>query len=109
MDSTDDSLERSYSDATDEKVYKYSIYFSLLEVLKERFGLTKRHGLDLYRGLRSTLGAQNSKTWKARDMLNLLEKRANQKEYMQQVSLCEGEGGGVASYISYVFINHYLK
>ena len=61
------------------------------EVMKEKVGLSQKQGLELYRGLRTSLGAQGSKVWKARDVLNMLEKRASQKEYMQQV--WSGEGG----------------
>ena len=59
------------------------------DALKEKLGL-KSEGLELYQQLKVTLGAQNSKAWKARDVLNQLEKRANQKEYMHQVgwSVC---------------------
>ena len=54
------------------------------QVLKSRLSLNNLHGLDLYRALKEKLGTQ--KTWKARDVFQLLEKRANQKEYMQQTA-----------------------
>lgn len=57
------------------------------DVMKEKLGLTRKQGLDVYRGLRMTLGAQGTKVWKARDVLNMIEKRANQKDYMQQVRM----------------------
>ena len=57
------------------------------EVLKRKLGIEKLHGLELYRELKAKLGARNSKTWKAREVLNMIEKRANQKEYMEQVRL----------------------
>lgn len=53
--------------------------------LKKKLGIEKLCGLELYRELKAKLGARNSKTWKAREVLNMLEKRANQKEYMSQV------------------------
>ena len=58
------------------------------EVMKEKLGLARKTGLEVYRGLRMSLGAQNTKAWKAREVLNMLDKRANQKEYMQQVGGC---------------------
>lgn len=54
------------------------------DVLKAKLGLSKRHSLELFQGLKLKLGTQ--KTWKARDVLQLLEKRANQKEYMHQTA-----------------------
>ena len=54
------------------------------QVLKSRLNLNSLHGLDLYRALKDKLGTQ--KTWKARDVFQLLEKRANQKEYLQQTA-----------------------
>ena len=108
MDSTDSSerssstiiaenavnLKEQLSDLPEEKIYEYFAQTAWnlqetvesFEVLKEKLGLAKKVGLDLYKGLKMTLGSQNTKVWKARDMMNLLEKRANQKEYMQQVS-----------------------
>ena len=53
------------------------------EVLKHRLGVSKLYGLKLFQALKLKLGTQ--KTWKARDVLNLLDKRANQREFMQQV------------------------
>ena len=52
--------------------------------LKSRLKLNSLHGLDLYKALKEKLGTQ--KTWKAREVFQLLEKRANQKEYMQQTA-----------------------
>ena len=57
------------------------------QALKAKLGVEKLYGLELYRELKAKLGARNSKTWKAREVLNMLEKRANQKEYMEQVSV----------------------
>ena len=54
------------------------------QVLKSRLNLNSLHGLDLYKALKDKLGTQ--KTWKARDVFQLLEKRANQKEYLQQTA-----------------------
>ena len=50
--------------------------------LKNKLKLEKLHGLELYKELKSVL----STVWKAKDVLSLLDKRANQKEYMGQVS-----------------------
>ena len=86
-------VKESLADMTVEAVYDF---FSLkassvpdivesFEVLKEKLGLARKQGLEVYRGLKMTLGAQGTKAWKARDVLNMLDKRANQKEYMQQV------------------------
>ena len=57
------------------------------QALKTKLGVEKVYGLELYQELKAKLGARNSKTWKAREVLNMLEKRANQKEYMEQVSV----------------------
>ena len=67
------------------------------DVMKAKLGFSQKRGLDLYRGLKMTLGAQGTKVWKARDVLNMLEKRANQKEYMQQVRGGR-EGGRVGTW-----------
>ena len=58
------------------------------QALKRKLDVEKLYGLELYRELKTKLGARNSKTWKAREVLNMLDKRANQKEYMEQVGLC---------------------
>ena len=60
------------------------------QVLKRKLDVEKLYGLELYHELKTKLGARNSKTWKAREVLNMLDKRANQKEYMEQVgcALC---------------------
>ena len=50
--------------------------------LKNKLNVEKLHGLELYKELKSLL----SKVWKAKDVLCLLDKKANQKEYMGQVS-----------------------
>ncbi len=98
------NLKEQLADLSEDKLYEYfsqtawnmQEIVETFEVLKEKLGLSKKVGLDLYRGLKMTLGSSNSKVWKARDMMNLLEKRANQKEYMQQVGVAvwlEGVGG----------------
>ena len=51
-------------------------------MLKRKLKVEKLHGLDLYKELKAGLG----KVWKAKDLLSLLDKRANQKEYLGQVS-----------------------
>lgn len=60
------------------------------DALKRKLDIEKLYGLELYRELKAKLGARNSKTWKAREVLNMLEKRANQKEYMEQVRCVNG-------------------
>lgn len=109
MDSTDSSRKtENFADvkdrlagASEEKIYEY---FSLqawdlkevvdsFECLKEKFGLSKKSGLEVYRGFRSTLGSSGSKVWKAKNVLDMLEKRAAQKEYMQQVGVVKCGGG----------------
>lgn len=55
------------------------------QALKTKLDVENMYGLELYRELKAKLGARNSKTWKAREVLNMLEKRANQKEYLDQV------------------------
>ena len=68
------NVKELLADASEEKIYEY---FSLtawdakeilesFEVLKDKLGLAKKSGLDLYRGLKITLGSQNGKAWKAR-------------------------------------------
>ena len=57
----------------------------VFEVLKQRLGVSKLYGLKLFQALKLKLGTQ--KTWKARDVLNLLDKRASQREFMQQVGI----------------------
>ncbi len=57
----------------------------VFEGLKERLDLSTLTGLPLFEALKLKLGTQ--KTWKARDVLDLLDKRAKQKEFMGQVSL----------------------
>ncbi len=56
----------------------------VFEGLKERLDLSALTGLPLFEALKLKLGTQ--KTWKARDVLDLLDKRAKQKEFMGQVS-----------------------
>ena len=72
-----------------EKLYEYYSCASDLaeilrsfEALKRNLGLTTLHGLDLFRGLKLRLSTQ--RTWKARDVLAMLDKRADQKEFMGQ-------------------------
>ena len=76
------SVEKLY------EIFSQANYMSTImdafEALKSKLGLQKLEGLDLYRGLKLKLGTQ--KTWKARDVFQLLEKRANQKEYMQHTA-----------------------
>ena len=57
----------------------------VFDMLKRKLDVENLYGLELYRQLKAKLGARNSKTWKAREVLNMLEKRANQKEYLEQV------------------------
>ena len=51
-------------------------------MLKRKLKAEKLYGLELYKQLKVGL----SKVWKAKDLLSLLDKRANQKEYVGQVS-----------------------
>ena len=51
-------------------------------MLKRKLKVEKLHGLELYKQLKAGL----AKVWKAKDLLSLLDKRANQKEYVGQVS-----------------------
>lgn len=50
--------------------------------LKQKLKVEKLYGLELYKELKVGL----AKVWKAKELLSLLDKRANQKEYMGQVS-----------------------
>ena len=72
-----------------EKIYEYFAHATHLvgivrafEALKTKLGLDGVHGLRLFRSLKEKLSSQ--KTWKARDVLQMLDKRANQQEYMRQ-------------------------
>ena len=73
-----------------EKVYDYFAHATSLagvlrafEELKTKLEVGDQlSGLDLYRELKGKLSTQ--KTWKARDVFQMLEKRANQEEYMGQ-------------------------
>ena len=51
--------------------------------LKQKLKVEKLYGLKLYKELKVGL----AKVWKAKELLGLLDKRANQKEYMGQVSI----------------------
>ena len=51
-------------------------------MLKRKLKVEKLYGLELYKELKAGL----AKVWKAKELLSLLDKRANQKEYMGQVS-----------------------
>ena len=86
-----------------ERVYEYFAQATSLgsiarafEELKTKLGVKDDLiGLELYRALREKLSTQ--KTWKARDVFQMLEKRANQQEYMGQkaaegVRVLIGEG-----------------
>ena len=53
------------------------------EILKQRLELGTLCGLTLFEALKLKLGTQ--KTWKAKEVLDLLDKRAKQKEFMSQV------------------------
>lgn len=74
-----------------EKLYEYFAQASSLlgvvrtfEALKEKLGLAGLQGIRLFRALKEKLSSQ--KTWKAKEVLKMLEKRANQKEFMQQTA-----------------------
>jgi len=107
MDSTDSSernssgnnsgnliqVKETLADMTVESVYEYFSHkagnvweiMESFEVMREKLGLSRKNGLEVYRGFKMTLGAQGTKAWKAREVLNMLDKRANLKEYMHQV------------------------
>lgn len=74
-----------------EKLYEYFAQSSSLlgvvrtfEALKEKLGLAGLQGIRLFRALKEKLSSQ--KTWKAKEVLKMLDKRANQKEFMQQTA-----------------------
>lgn len=74
-----------------EKIYEYFTQASDLPYVMNTFKALKRklelqglEGIALFRALQLKLGTQ--KTWKARDVLQMLDKRANQQEYMQQTA-----------------------
>ena len=54
------------------------------DALKTKLELNGLEGIALFRALQLKLGTQ--KMWKARDVLRMLDKRANQQEYMQQTA-----------------------
>ena len=79
----------AWSELPVERVYDYFAQATSLESvlrafgeLKAKLGVEELRGLELFGALREKLCTQ--KTWKARDALQLLEKRANQQEYMGQ-------------------------
>lgn len=74
-----------------EKLYEYFSQASTLlavvrtfAALKEKLGLTGVEGIPLFGALKEKLSSQ--KTWKAKEVLRMLDKRANQKEFMQQTA-----------------------
>jgi hypothetical protein len=76
----------AWDDLPVERIYEYFAHASSLagvvrafSELKARLGV---EGIALFRALKGKLSSQ--KTWKARDVLQLLEKRASQPEYMGQ-------------------------
>ena len=79
----------AWSELPVEKVYDYFAQATTLaaivrafEELKKKLEVLELRGLELFRALKTKLSSQ--KTWKARDLLQMLEKRANQQEYMGQ-------------------------
>ena len=76
----------AWEDLPLEKIYE--LFASLRGVqrafgaLKSRLGADGLEGMALFRYLKEKLSSQ--KTWKARDVVQLLEKRANQNVYLQQ-------------------------
>lgn len=78
----DQSLEELY-DTFSLKAWDLPQVTESFEMLKRKLKLEKLHGLELYKELKSALG----KVWKAKEVLSLLDRRANQKEYMGQVSI----------------------
>ena len=74
-----------------EKLYEYFAQAPNLlgvvrafDALKTKLGLDGVHGIELFRSLKEKLSSQ--KTWKARDVLQMLDKRANQQEYKNQTA-----------------------
>ena len=81
MEDVDDlPLEKLYENFSQSKSSENIV--RSFQALKSRLNLNSLHGLDLYRALREKLSTH----WKARDVFQLLEKRANQKEYLQQTA-----------------------
>ena len=75
------SVEELY-DTFSLQAYDLPQIMESFQMLKRKLKVEKLHGLELYKELKAVLGA----VWKAKDVLSLLDKRANQKEYMGQVS-----------------------
>ena len=78
------SLEELY-DVFSLKAWDLPQIMESFEMLKRKLKLEKLYGFELYKELKSIL----SKVWKAKDLFTLLDKRANQKEYMGQVRVLE--------------------
>ena len=79
----------AWDDVPMEKTYEYFAHATSLlgivrafDALKAKLGLAGVQGIALFRALKTKLSSQ--KTWKARDVLQMLDKRANQPEFMQQ-------------------------
>lgn len=51
-------------------------------MLKRKLKVEKLYGLDLYKQLKAGL----AKVWKAKELFSLLDRRANQNEYIGQVN-----------------------
>ena len=104
LESTSEDMENvAWEDLPLEKIYELFAHASSLRgvqrafgALKSRLGADWLEGMALFRFLKEKLSSQ--KTWKARDVVQLLEKRANQNVYLQQkaaegVRVMIGEGG----------------
>lgn len=87
MDTTDGSNANTPLDKVWECFVAAEDFLDILnqfDSLKHRLELTTLSGLALFEALKLKLGTQ--RTWKARDVLNLLDKRARQQEFIGQVS-----------------------
>ena len=90
LESTSSDMENvAWDDIPLEKLYELFAHATHLrgvmrafEALKSRLELNGLEGMALFRSLKEKMSSQ--KTWKARDLLQLLSKRANQSMYMQQ-------------------------
>ena len=87
-----DTTDTSNNNAPLDKVWECFAAAEDLPAVLEKFDNLKQRlelsttlcGLKLFEALKLKLGTQ--KTWKAKEVLDLLEKRAKQKEFMSQVS-----------------------
>ncbi len=92
MDNTDDAADLNIPlDKVWERFVTAESFLDILnkfETLKQRLDISTLTGMPLFEAFKLKLCTQ--KTWKARDVLNLLDSRAKQKAFMNQVhaSVC---------------------